>query len=170
MTGSASPFAAAGCDLGCCRLAPLDAGRDGAAIAAVLAGLSPWRELGYAAAGLAAYLGRADPALHRFRIDAAGAGCGVLCVRHPWLRGPYIELVCVFPGHQGRGIGDAVVSWLEVGCGPTDRNLWALVSAGNAGARRFYARCGFGEVAPLADLVRTGCDEILLRKRVGEPG
>ena len=90
----------------------------------------------------------------------------MVCIRPPWLRGPYIELVCVFPPHQGRGIGDALVSWMETRTGSGEPNLWALVSAGNAGARRFYARLGFREVAPLADLVRAGCDEILLRKRI----
>lgn len=170
MSAAAEPFAVTACDLAVCRLEALDAGRDGAAMGAMLVGLSPWRELGYSAAGLAAYLGRTDPALHRFRIAAAGTTAGVLCIRHPWLRGPYIELVCVFPPHQGRGIGDALVSWLEARTGGAERNLWAVVSADNAGARRFYARLGFREVAPLANLVREGCDEILLRKGIAPHG
>ncbi len=169
------PFACPPYALASCRLEAL-ADADVPAIAATLAGLSPWRALGYTAEGLAGYLRRADPALYRFAITAATSGAisgatsgadvtaGVVCLRQPWLRGPYIELICVFPAGQGRGIGAEVVAWIAGAAGGGARNLWALVSAGNAGARRFYARCGFVEIAPIADLVRAGCDEILVRK------
>lgn len=157
------PFACPPYALASCRLEAL-ADADVPAIAATLAGLSPWRALGYTAEGLAGYLRRADPALYRFAITAGGGSAGVVCLRQPWLRGPYIELICVFPAGQGRGIGAEVLAWIAGAAGGGARNLWALVSAGNAGARRFYARCGFVEIAPIADLVRAGCDEILVRK------
>ncbi len=165
-----SPYADPPYDLPSCRLEALRTADEAQTIAATLAGLSPWRELGYTASGLQGYLLRTDAALHRFSITTPAGTAGVLCVRDPWLRGPYIELVCLFPGWQGQGIGAELIAFLAGDAGLAEstaslpRNLWALVSTANAVARRFYARSGFVEIAPLADLVRAGCDEILLRK------
>ncbi|MGE5548850.1 MAG: N-acetyltransferase family protein [Solirubrobacterales bacterium] len=131
------------------------------AIATALAGMEPWRTLGFGAGGLAAYLGRADGGL-RVVLDRGGVA-GVMVLRQPWLRGPSIELLAVLPAAQGGGVGRALVDWAA---GQGGANLWACVSSFNASARAFYARLGFVEVAPLPDLVANGFDEILLRKRL----
>lgn len=131
------------------------------ALAAALAGLDPWRSLGYSAAGLAAYLAREDAALNRVALERDGRAAAVLALRRPWLRGPYIELLAVLPEAQGAGLGHALVEWAAAQAGG---NLWACVSAFNQSARAFYARTGFAEVAVLPDLVREGFDEILLRR------
>lgn len=133
------------------------------ALAAALAGLEPWRTLGYSAAGLGAYLARADAALTRVVVERDGAAVAVLALRRPWLRGPSIELLAVLPAAQGLGLGRVLVEWAAAQGGD---NLWACVSAFNAPARAFYARQGFDEVAALPDLVAAGADEILLRKRI----
>ena len=161
------PFAAAGHVLsGAGRLAPLLDATDAAAIAAMLVALEPWRTLGYRSDQLSRYLLRADPALHRFRIVDREALIGVLCVRYPWLRGPYIELVGLAPQARGSGLGRAIVGWIEGEVLGEAANLWACVSAGNRSARSFYASRGFFEVAPLEDLVSPGHAEILLRKQI----
>jgi GNAT superfamily N-acetyltransferase len=133
-------------------------------LAHLLVGLDPWRTLGYRADDLAGYLARDDPALHRYAITADTDGLGVVCVRHPWLRGPYIELIGLPPAAQGRGLGGATVAWIEAETRGVAANVWALVSSFNQPARRFYARRGFVEIAPVADLVAPGHTEILLRK------
>lgn len=148
-------------------LAPLAAGA-APGLAAILAQLTPWRELGFTTEGLAAYLTRPDPGLHRFQLTRAGGVAGLVCVRYPWLRGPYIELIALFPGHQGAGLGGAIIAWPTQQV-PTANSLWALVSAFNEPARAFYARQGFIEIAPLPDLVTPGFQEILLRKFVAGP-
>ena len=161
------PFAAAEHLLsGAVRLAPLHAAADAAAIATLLVALEPWRTLGYRSEQLSHYLLRADPALHRFRILDDEALIGVLCVRYPWLRGPYIELVGITPQARGSGLGSAIVGWVETEVLGEAGNLWACVSAGNQAARRFYAGRGFCEIAPIDDLVSRGHAEILLRKRL----
>lgn len=161
------PFAAAEHLLsGAVRLAPLLAAADAAAIAAMLVNLDPWRTLGYRSDQLTRYLLRADPALHRFRILDREALIGVLCVRYPWLRGPYIELVGITPQARGSGLGSAIVGWVETEVLGEAGNLWACVSAGNQAARHFYAGRGFCEIAPIDDLVSRGHAEILLRKRL----
>lgn len=133
-------------------------------LAPVLAGMDPWRTLGFTAVGLAAYLGREDAALSRVVLERGGRPAAVMALRRPWLRGPYIELLAVLPEAQGGGCGQRLVEWAAAQGGG---NLWACVSAFNTPARAFYARAGFVEVAPLPDLVAEGADEILLRRRPG---
>ena len=132
-----------------------------------LAGMDPWRTLGYRAEGLARYLSRSDPALFRFAVSAGGdLPAGVLCVRHPWLLGPYIELLALFGPDSGRGAGKAICEWIEAETRESSKNIWAAVSSFNHRALEFYKHRGFFEVAPLRDLIRPGHDEILLRKIV----
>lgn len=162
------PFAADSVDLGCCRLVRLAAGdRAIAPLAALLAAIDPWRRLGYDAAALAAYLDRADPGLGRFRINSDAGDVGVLCIRYPWLRGVYIELIGLAADGQRAGRGGAVIAWLMAEIAGRAGNLWATVSAGNGRGRDFYRRHGFVELVPLDDLVRAGEAEILLRRRLG---
>lgn len=161
------PFAADAYDLGGCRLTRLAAGDPAVPeLAAMLAASQPWQSLGLGAAALAAYLARADPGLGRFRIRIAGKDQGILCLRYPWLRGAYIELIGIAVAARGKGAGAAVIAWMAAEIAGHAANLWATVSASNEPARAFYRRQGFLEIAPLADLVRPGADEILLRKRL----
>lgn len=148
------------------RLAPLLDPADAGTIAAMLVALEPWRALGYRCEVLTRYLLRCDPALHRFRILSGDALLGTLCVRYPWLRGPYIELVGIAPQARGRRLGSAILDWIEAQVRGQAGNLWACVSQTNEGGRRFYARHHFREVAPIDDLVTHGHAEILLRKRL----
>jgi|GEM_PF-295130 len=176
-------------DLGTCRLrrlTPADSVWGGAALAA----LDPWRTLGSTAAGLGAYLTAEDPALHRFvvearavdngvgggesvEVDVAGAVAvavggnpvGIICLRDPWLRGPFIELLAVML--PGQGYGATVLAWAAAHAGA---NLWSTVSTFNHGARNFYRRIGFVEVVEMEGLVRPGFDDILLRRRNSSGG
>lgn len=138
-------------------------------IAAMLAAQEPWRSLGYRTDALARYLTRADPGLHRFVVFRGESLAGVVCIRWPWLRGPYIELIGFDPQARGRGLGGAVVDWMEAEVRGSAVNLWAFVSEANTSARRFYAARGFVEVAPVPELVAPGHTEILLRKRLDRP-
>jgi len=159
---SPHPFAIGVHELGIGRLAPLDQSAAGL-LAERLAAMDPWHRLGYETGRLQRYLSGDSPALARFRIDCDGELAGVVAVRSPWLHGPYLELLAVLPEHQGRGLGGAVLRWVEAQAG-TSRNLWVAVSAFNEAARAFYARHGFVEVGAVPGLVRDGFDEILLRK------
>lgn len=134
-------------------------------LATQLGDMDPWARLGYGAPALANYLGREDLALKRMVLERDGRPAGVLALRSPWLRGPYIELLAVMPDHQGGGLGRAMVEWAAFQAAG-GQNLWACVSSFNASARLFYKRAGFDEVAPLPDLVAPGMDEILLRRRL----
>lgn len=115
---------------------------------------------------MGAYLARRDPGLTRRAVVAGGEVVGAACVRYPWLRGPYLELLAVLPAHQGRGLGTEILAWMEGEALGRCGNAWVAVSAPNEGARRFYARRGYRELAELDGLVREGETELLLRKRL----
>lgn len=140
--------------------------RDADPLCSALVSMDPWRTLSYSRSGIRAYLLRVDPALHRYVVRIDGALAGAVFLRHPWLFGPYVELFAIFPTHQRCGAGRAIVHWIENESRQFSRNLWALVSSFNTPARFFYRRMGFLELTPLADLVKPGCDEILIRKRL----
>ena len=161
---STPAFAAGAYLLPTCRLRPLSSQGAGAA-AAELACLDPWLTLGYSPAGLARYLQKNDVSLHRFEIQADGQPAGVVCCRHPWLLGPLLELLAIYPPFQGRGLGREILAWLA-GQGAF-ANLWTTVSAFNQRGRKFYRKNGFRQVGPLPDLVRAGYTELLLRKSIG---
>lgn len=58
----------------------------------------------------------------------------------------HLVLLAVEAGYQGRGIGWALLEWLEATARTAGTFLIQLeVRAGNLAARRFYARAGFTE-------------------------
>lgn len=143
----------------------LDAGTAGA-IGARLARMDPWLSLGYGRGQLAAYLRDDHPERFRYLIKSGEDTLGLAVVRHPWLRGAYVELLAVFPECQGSGVGSAALRSLESRFRGEIPNLWLLVSSFNQAAQRFYRRHGFAEVGTIEDFVVPGKDEILMRKRL----
>lgn len=95
-----------------------------------------------------------------------GETLGLATIRYPWLRGAYIELFAVLPAAQGQGVGEALLGRVEASYRGRTGNLWLLVSAFNARAQRFYECHGFAPIGTIADLVVSGEDEILMRKRL----
>ena len=134
------------------------------AVAEMLAVSEPWLSLNFSAASLAGYLSREDAALRRYLVSVDGEVAGVICVRHPWLRGPYIELLGVSPSQRGKGIGRQVLAWVEVEARIESKNLWVLTSSFNHQAQKFYQSLGFSPIGPIQGLVSPEHDEILLRK------
>lgn len=133
-------------------------------IANRLAGIDPWRTLGYGAESLALGLGASHPDVTRYLAMREGAPQGLVVVRFPWLRGAYIELFAVLPEAQGRGVGRAALEFIESRYRGRTTNLWLLVSGFNSGARRFYEKQGFRPIGVIEGLVVAGEDEILMRK------
>jgi GNAT superfamily N-acetyltransferase len=119
----------------------------------------------YPADAMVRFLAMTSDGGSRYLIEIDGAEAGAVAVRHPWLKGPYLELLAVLPSFQRRGIGAGVMSWFEqAGRGLGARNLWVCASSFNDGALRFYQRHGFRPAARLPGLVAESYDEILLRK------
>ncbi len=133
-------------------------------LATACAAVDPYRRLGFSAAGLAGYLRRDDPALARFALVTGDTVAGVLALRRPWLRGPFIEMLAVLPKAQGHGLGRRAIEWAAAQAVSSGGNLWATVSDFNWPARAFYRRLGFAEIAELPGLVAPTAGEILLRR------
>jgi len=137
------------------------------AMSIILCSMDPWLTLEYRPEAFEFYLLHADPALNRYAVMISGHVCGVLSVRSPWLFGPFIELMALFDGFRGKGIGSRIIDWV------CDRykstNLWATVSSFNLEAQKFYSSAGFEKTAILEDLIKPGWNEILLRKRMAAP-
>ncbi len=129
------------------------------------AAIDPWKTLGYEPSVLGAYFERPDPALHRYAILWDGRAAGVLALRWPWLRGPFVEMLAILPSHQGKGLAGAALAWATVRTASVTTNLWASVSDFHTPARAFWKHQGFEEVAELPGLIGPG-SEILLRKRI----
>jgi ribosomal protein S18 acetylase RimI-like enzyme len=136
------------------------------ALSAFLADMDPWLTLGYRPSVLHRYLTRPDPALSRQAVFMKDSLAGVVCIRYPWLCGASLELLALLAGFQGKGAGAEILEWLEAQARRLAPNLWATVSSFNTEAQRFYARHGFETAAYLEDLIQSGFDEILLRKRL----
>ncbi len=134
------------------------------AVAGMLAASEPWLSLNFSAAALAGYLLREDASLHRYAVSVDGHLVGVICVRYPWLRGPYIELLGVFPNYRGKGIGKQLLAWAEAEARAVANNLWVVASSFNHQALNLYQSLGFCQIGPIPGLVTPEHDEILLRK------
>ena len=156
------------CVLSGCRLVRLRL-EDAEGIADRLALMDPWLALSYSAAQLEKYLSADDPSLHRYTIMVDEMIAGVVAVRYPWLRGSYLELIGLFPDQQGKGLGTAILQWMEQETKPWAMNCWVLVSSFNDAAKRFYLRQGFTEIANIEALVSARSTELLLRKVLRAP-
>jgi len=136
-------------------------------LAEALAAMQPWATLNIAADDLTQYLSNEDGGAQHYAVAVDGALAGAVCLRFPWLKGPYNEHLAVLPAHQGHGLGTEILSFVEAEarqlCG---RNVWVCASGFNDRAHRFYRRRGFVEVGPLPDLVADGFSETLLRKQL----
>ena len=151
------------------RLVPLEASA-ARGLALSIVAMEPWSVMGYPADALVTFLATPDGGVSRSVVEVQGVAAGVVSVRYPWLKGPYLELLALFPPFQNQGLGTALLAWLEgEALARGGRNLWVCASAFNAAALRFYERHGFKRAAVLPGLVADGYDEILLRKFPLEP-
>ena len=132
-------------------------------IAEHLVAMEPWSTLQYSKNSLVHHFQNDDPSLKRFTVLIENQVAGIICVRHPWLLGPYLETLGLFKIFQGVGHGRRILNWLKNEAFLNSKNLWTLVSSFNEAARSFYADFGFEQVAILPGLVHSDLDEVLLR-------
>jgi ribosomal protein S18 acetylase RimI-like enzyme len=145
-------------------LAPLQPG-DCAGVAAQIVAMEPWSVMDYPAERLSAFLAATEGGVSRYAIEIGGERAGVISIRYPWLKGPYLELLALLPPFQSQRIGSRLLAWLETEAVAIEaRNLWVCASSFNERALRFYRRNGFRTAATLPGLVADGFEEMLLRK------
>lgn len=134
-------------------------------LAAAIVTMEPWSLMDYPADRLAEFLAKPDGGVTRCLIEVGGKTAGVISVRYPWLKGPYLELLALLTPFQRKGIGGTLLKRFESEAASREaRNLFVCASSFNENALRFYRRHGFHDVAVLPGLVAEGYEEILLRK------
>jgi ribosomal protein S18 acetylase RimI-like enzyme len=125
----------------------------------------PWLTLGILTTGLKNYLLKEDSHLYRYAVQVDKRVVGVICIRTPWLRGDYIELLGLIEDYRGQGIGTELLQWAELQAHAHGNNLWLLTSSFNRPALQFYQAQGFKQIGIIEGLVHPDYDELLLRKR-----
>lgn len=150
-------------------LRPIDPS-EAPALAARVVAIDPWARLGLPAAAMAERMTRPSPGPHRFVVERDGAVVGYVAVRHPFMRGPYLETIAIFPEAARRGLGRRVIEWMVREVEGLEANLWLCVTEWNAPARAAYAALGFVEIGPIPDLVAPGQSEIFMRKPLAASG
>ena len=145
------------------------AARDRAAALELLCAADPWRRLGYERGDWERILalplrGREG---HVIAVGSPARFAGIALVRPGFLGGDYLEVLAITPGDRGGRLGTALLEHVERVAFARATNVFVCVSDFNAGARRFYARRGYGEVGALPDLLVAGSAELLLRKTAG---
>lgn len=100
--------------------------------------------------------------------DAGIVGVAWLMPAGAFGRSPYLRLIALHAELQGRGAGGRLLAAVEAAARPHGDDLFLLVSASNAGARRFYARHGYEAIGTLHGYVVPDVDEVLMRKRLRE--
>src|SRR5258705_12595046 len=96
-----APFAQTRYSLASCTLRAFHDEAEAARLGEQLANMDPWRTLCYTASAMQSYLLRQDAAFYRYVIVAQNHVSGVVCVRYPWLRGSYLELIGLDAAAQG---------------------------------------------------------------------
>jgi GNAT superfamily N-acetyltransferase len=134
-------------------------------LAEAITAMEPWSVMNYPPEKLGALLASPDAGVSRYLVTLDGTEAGLVSVRSPWLKGPYLEILALLPPAQGLGIGASIMAWFEAtALRGNARNLWVCASAFNVRAQAFYARHGFATAAVLPGLVADGYDEVLMRK------
>lgn len=151
---------------GSVTLLPLPASQ-AEALGTAFAAIDPWASYAYPASAITSYLAGAEPSGVRLLLQVDGTVAGAVGLQPSWLRGPYIRFLGILPPFQRRGLGSAILAWIEAETRQQpERNLWVVASQINTDAIRFYERHGFDQAAVFDALVYDGRDEILLRKRL----
>jgi ribosomal protein S18 acetylase RimI-like enzyme len=171
---SAPPFRAERFDLGETRdhrsiaiapVTPVAAIYLGSAIAAI----GPWRHYAFGSDALTkGFLVTGDGAI-RYQVLVDDEPAGAMIIRCPWLLGPYLTMLAVLPMFQGQKVGDALLGWYETTARDANlRNIWLCVTGFNVEAQRFYRAHGWQQVGLIPGMVRTGDDELLMRKQIAD--
>lgn len=133
-----------------------------------IAGIEPWKGLGYRAQPLGRYLARVARAGDVWIAGAVGQEpAAIIVATDGFLLGGFIALLAVRPDASGHGLGQQLVAHVEARVFAKRRWLFVSCDADNRAALRFYRRQGFARVGRLPDLVREGRVELLLRKPRG---
>lgn len=79
----------------------------------------------------------------------------------------YIQTIVLLEEARGRGIGEAVINYMEELIFQFYPNVFICASSFNIQARKLYQRLGYEVIGVLKNYVLSGYDEVLMRKTRG---
>lgn len=147
-----------------CNLSSQISEESALSLSLILASSDPWLTLNISAKSLENYFIKKDYGLHRYLVLVEDKIAGTICIRFPWLRGPYIELLGLDSKYRGFGIGKQLLEWVEKEARRESKNLWVVSSSFNHKAIQFYEKQGFSKIGVIQGLIKPNYDEMLLRK------
>jgi ribosomal protein S18 acetylase RimI-like enzyme len=130
--------------------------------AGMMAASDPWTTLGRGYYELLKII--SDPSREVYVATVDNEIAGLIIIEMSGAFTGYVKSICVSPGLRGRGVGAALMSYVEDRIFREAPNVFLCVSDFNVGAQRFYRRLGYETVGELRDYVVAGYSEILMRK------
>ena len=157
-----SPFFAVRIDLQGARLVAL-APALAARLAEAIVAIPPWSAMDYPADAMARFLAASGDGASRYLIEVDGVEAGAVSVRHPWLKGPYLELLALLPPFQRHGIGAGMFPGSSRRGERSARAISGFAPQLQRARLALLIRShGFSQAAALPGLVADGYEEILL--------
>ena len=136
-------------------------------LARALAAIDPWARYHFTPSQFAGYFGDPAPIAPRYLLRRGDDIAGLVALKLGWMFGTYLQLIAVLPAHQGRGIGGAVLDWLDqTARGRGERNQFVVTSTFNIRGLALYQAHDFTPIATMPGLINDRESEILLRKRL----
>jgi ribosomal protein S18 acetylase RimI-like enzyme len=134
-------------------------------LVSLLHGQTPWKELQYDLERCGRLIEGHEREIQVVELDDQPIGF-LRWQPDRFLRQPHLILLAVDPLHHSRGIGRALLQWLEHEVFEVRgaANLFLRVSHFNIRARGFYQSMGYAEVGTLTDYRRPDMHEVVLRK------
>lgn len=136
-------------------------------LAAELVKIDPWKTLKTSSEVLINHFLKQETGGFKSTVIVDNKPVGLISIKSPWLLGPYLEFLGLIPVVQGKGVGKALMLWLEKTTRLSkDKNIFICVSDFNNDAYEFYKQFGYIKCGHLDDLSIEGKAEFLLRKRL----
>jgi GNAT superfamily N-acetyltransferase len=141
------------------------------ALALAIASMDPWKRYRFEPAILMRLCTPAEPSAPRYLLTHRHEIVGLFALKLGWMFGSYLHILAILPPWQGRGIGSAVLRWIEERARTNgERNQFVVTSAFNTRGLALYERHGFERIATMPGLISDTESEILLRKRLAGSG
>jgi [ribosomal protein S18]-alanine N-acetyltransferase len=135
------------------------------ACAQLMATSDPWVTLGIPHSACLAAAGNENRERYVAYVDGVFAGFVILNLQGGFVG--YLQTIAVVPQFRSRGVGAALVQFVEERIFKDFANIFICVSGFNTRAQQFYARLGYETIGELRDYLVAGQSEILLRKTRG---
>ncbi|MBI3732332.1 MAG: GNAT family N-acetyltransferase [Chloroflexi bacterium] len=135
------------------------------ACAQIMALSDPWVTLGYTHGELRERFDAPGVEVYVLTEDERVAAFAVVSMRG--ILSGYLQSIAVAEAYRGRGLGTALLRFVEERVFREKPNVFLFVSSFNHGARRLYESLGYEMIGTVKDFLVKGCDEQLMRKTIG---